>query len=196
MARLSKMSYTLAAGKKPAYCSSIGCVSCLVLYPLSARPFLTTFCSRPARRSGARPFLISHSNETNLPCWFMRTLAYPTSRQANRWVFRDVRSGVGASVGPLETFPSKMRQVEVERRVFPPLDHALVKAVACELVAETKQPLSRQSLADVTARARRALGQPISRSTVWRILDTDAIKPLTVPGSAGIGHGAAPGNAG
>lgn len=44
-------------------------------------------------------------------------------------------------------------------------------------MAETKQPLSRQSLADVTARARSALGQPISRSTVWRILDTDAIKP-------------------
>ncbi len=44
-------------------------------------------------------------------------------------------------------------------------------------MAETKQPLSRQSLADVTARARRALGQPISRSTVWRMLDTDAIKP-------------------
>jgi hypothetical protein len=53
----------------------------------------------------------------------------------------------------------------------------LVKAVACELVAETKQPLSRQSLADVTIRAQQALGQPISRSTVWRILATDAIKP-------------------
>jgi hypothetical protein len=37
--------------------------------------------------------------------------------------------------------------------------------------------LSRQSLADVTARARNALGTPISRSTVWRILATDAIKP-------------------
>ena len=37
--------------------------------------------------------------------------------------------------------------------------------------------LSRQSLADVTARAQKALGQPISRSTVWRILATDAIKP-------------------
>jgi hypothetical protein len=37
--------------------------------------------------------------------------------------------------------------------------------------------LSRQSLADVTARARNALGTPISRSTVWRILETDAIKP-------------------
>ena len=60
---------------------------------------------------------------------------------------------------------------------FPPLDHALVKAVAGELVAETKQPLSRQSLADVTARVRRAQGKPISRSTVWSILATDAIKP-------------------
>jgi hypothetical protein len=57
------------------------------------------------------------------------------------------------------------------------LDHALVKGVACELVAETQQPLSRQSLADITARARKALGQPVSRSTVWRMLTTDAIKP-------------------
>src|SRR3954471_5903078 len=43
---------------------------------------------------------------------------------------------------------------------FPPLDHAVVKALACELVAQTKQPLSRQSLADVTDRASKALGKP------------------------------------
>jgi hypothetical protein len=61
--------------------------------------------------------------------------------------------------------------------VFPPLDHALVKAVAGELVAETEPPLSRQSLADVTVRAQTALGQPIRRSTVWRLLASDAIKP-------------------
>jgi hypothetical protein len=60
---------------------------------------------------------------------------------------------------------------------FPPLDQSLVKAVACELVAETKPPLRRQALADVTARAQPALGRPISRSTVWRMLTTDAIKP-------------------
>jgi hypothetical protein len=53
----------------------------------------------------------------------------------------------------------------------------VVKAIACELVAQTKRPLSRQSLADVTARAEKALGQPIGRTTVWRILDGDAIKP-------------------
>jgi DDE superfamily endonuclease len=38
-------------------------------------------------------------------------------------------------------------------------------------------PLSRQSLADLTARAGQALGKPMSRSTVWRILDACAIKP-------------------
>ena len=53
----------------------------------------------------------------------------------------------------------------------------MVKAIACELVAQTKQPLSRQSLADVTQRSRQALGKPIGRTTVWRILDRDAIKP-------------------
>jgi hypothetical protein len=57
------------------------------------------------------------------------------------------------------------------------LDHALVKAIACELSAATQQPLRRQSLADVTARAQQALGTSISRSTVWRIVDQDALKP-------------------
>jgi hypothetical protein len=60
---------------------------------------------------------------------------------------------------------------------FPPRDEAIVKAIACETVAQTKLPLSRQSLADLTTRAHHALGKPISRSTVWRILDSDAIKP-------------------
>ena len=63
------------------------------------------------------------------------------------------------------------------KAAFSPSGHALVKAVACALVAETRQPLSRQSLADVTARVRTVLGTSISRSTVWRILETDAIKP-------------------
>lgn len=60
---------------------------------------------------------------------------------------------------------------------FPPLDEAVVKAIACEVVAQTEVPLSRQSLADLTSRARTALGKSISRSTVWRILGSDAIKP-------------------
>ena len=63
------------------------------------------------------------------------------------------------------------------RPSFPPRDESIIKAIACEVVAETSLPLSRQSLADLTTRAHYALGKPISRSTVWRVLDGDAIKP-------------------
>lgn len=70
-----------------------------------------------------------------------------------------------------------MDQDGVASPIFPPRDEAVVKAIACETVAETKLPLSRQSLDDLTTRAHYALGKPISRSTVWRLLDGDAIKP-------------------
>jgi DDE superfamily endonuclease len=53
----------------------------------------------------------------------------------------------------------------------------LIQALACEVVAETEQPLSRQSLADLTDRAKRTLDKRISRSTVWRVLHEGAIKP-------------------
>jgi len=53
----------------------------------------------------------------------------------------------------------------------------VVKAIACEVVYATERPLSRQSLADLTARACQALGKSISRSTVWRMLHADALKP-------------------
>ena len=49
--------------------------------------------------------------------------------------------------------------------------------MACEVVAETKEPLSRQSLADLVRRAQTASGKKISRTTVWRMLHEAAIKP-------------------
>jgi DDE superfamily endonuclease len=64
-----------------------------------------------------------------------------------------------------------------ERPLFPPLDQALIHAMACEVVAQTKEPLSRQSLADLVRRARETSGKKISRSTVWRMLHQAAIKP-------------------
>jgi hypothetical protein len=63
------------------------------------------------------------------------------------------------------------------RAGFPPLEQALVKAVACEAVHQTGLPLSRLSTADIARQARQALGKAISSSTVWRMLATDAIKP-------------------
>jgi hypothetical protein len=44
-------------------------------------------------------------------------------------------------------------------------------------VVQTESPLSRQSLGDLAERAAGALGKEISRKTVNRILDADAIKP-------------------
>ncbi len=118
------------------------------------------------RQRAALVLLLSHHNP-----WC------PTARRHSGCSSIRVQCAVGDTVGSRGTFPWKTSRDGAARRIFPPLDHALVKAVACELVAETKQPLSRQSLADVTARARKELGAPISRSTVWRMLDADAIKP-------------------
>jgi DDE superfamily endonuclease len=60
---------------------------------------------------------------------------------------------------------------------FPPLDRAIVTSIACDVVARTGNPLSRQSTQDLAKGAQDELNRPISRSTVWRILDADAIKP-------------------
>ena len=45
------------------------------------------------------------------------------------------------------------------------------------MIAETEEPLSRQSLADLVRRAQTTLSKKISRSTVWRMLHESAIKP-------------------
>lgn len=55
---------------------------------------------------------------------------------------------------------------------------ATVKALACELPARREEPLSRYSTADlVRAIAAHPDRPPMSASTIWRILDRDALKP-------------------
>ena len=154
-----------------------GCLPCVVPYRATVLSSHRRFWSRLNRWPGNGPFRTSCGNG---PPWFCSCLTNrwcPTVRRHSGCSSIRVQYAVGDTVGARGTFPWKTSRDGAARRIFPPLDHALVKAVACELVAETRQPLSRQSLADVTARTRNALGKPISRSTVWRILDTDAIKP-------------------
>jgi hypothetical protein len=55
---------------------------------------------------------------------------------------------------------------------------ATVKALACELPARRERPLSRYSTADLVRYIDAQPGAPaMSASTVWRILDADALKP-------------------
>jgi len=90
-----------------------------------------------------------------------------SGRQVHRW-----RKRRAAGHFSLDDLSGRGRKA-----VFPPRDQTLVKALACERVAETGEPINRQSLADLTSRARVAMGKTISHNTVWQILDEDAIKP-------------------
>ena len=154
-----------------------GCLPCVVPYQATALCSHRHSWSKLKRLLGKGPFHTSYGNGLPWSCSCITNRWCPTVRPRNEYSYIYVRCNGGGGAGPRATFRWKTSQDGAARRIFPPLDHALVKALACELVAETKQPLSRQSLADVTARARNALGTPISRSTVWRILATDAIKP-------------------
>ena len=154
-----------------------GCLPCVVPYQVTALSSHRLSWSKLKRLHGKEPLSTSCGNGPHWSCCCINSRFCPTSRQRNGCSCIRVRSNAGATVGPRATSPWKMSQDGAARLIFPPLDHAVVKALACERVAQTNQPLSRQSLADVTARARAALGKPISRSTVWRILATDAIKP-------------------
>lgn len=86
-------------------------------------------------------------------------------------------SAVGDNAGPKGTLPLKTLQDEAASRSFPPLDRAVVVSIACDVVARTGNPLSRQSTTDLAKRAQEELNKPIGRTTVWQILDEDAIKP-------------------
>lgn len=107
----------------------------------------------------------------------MSILTGTRSGLAAMWASRAGRFIAGANAGQRAISPWRTLRAVVVRPIFPPRDQALVKALACERVAQTGQPISRQSLDDLTSRAEATLGKRISRSTVWRILDEDAIKP-------------------
>ena len=61
---------------------------------------------------------------------------------------------------------------------FPPAEIAEVKALACELPAESGRPLSRWSAAELAREAvARGIVCSVSGTTVWRWLAADAIRP-------------------
>jgi hypothetical protein len=107
----------------------------------------------------------------------MSSPPWETPRRPRRSVCPLDKYNVGEVAGSLGISPSKITLAVAERRLFPPLDQALIQAMACEVVAQTKEPLSRQSVADLVRRARATVGKEISRSTVWRMLHEAAIKP-------------------
>jgi hypothetical protein len=171
------MFYNLPDGRETIRPYWRGYIACLGLSPCSALCSLKTSYSRPVSRSGGRQPRITWSSVFSWLCCSTKNPRWGMRKLAAGWACRGGKCSDGASGGRLATFLWPTGLDEAARAFFPPLDHALVKALACERVAATRQPLSRQSLADVTARAHKVLSKPISRSTVWRILDRAALKP-------------------
>jgi DDE superfamily endonuclease len=99
------------------------------------------------------------------------------SQRVRPSIFMPIPSGCGGEDGRNGTIRCTIKKDVAARPFFPPRDRAMVKAIACEAVSQTELPLSRLSTSDLAERATKALGRSISPSTVWRILDADAIKP-------------------
>ena len=154
-----------------------GCALCLARHPYIVPCFPTAFLIKRDNFHGNAQSGSNFANEPNSYFSSMSNRRFPMSRLVVVWICTPTRSGIGGDVGQPVISRWRMQQGVGPNPAFPPLDEAVVKAIACEVVCRTEQPLSRQSLADLTAQARQELGKSISRSTVWRILHTAAIKP-------------------
>jgi hypothetical protein len=88
-----------------------------------------------------------------------------------------IRCEPGGVAGRVGSFRGTIGRDPGVRPAFPPAEQAEVTAVACELTSESGEPLSRQSLGDVCRRVAASRPTPMSRSTVWRLLDRLALKP-------------------
>lgn len=70
------------------------------------------------------------------------------------------------------------RRGPAARGLFPPKVEAAVKKVACQLPAEHEEPLSRLFIPDIKRLViADKIVDSISESTIWRILEADALKP-------------------
>jgi hypothetical protein len=117
---------------------------------------------------------------TNGPAWSCCspiTPPAPALPQPAPWRCTPTPSGAGASPGAAALPPWTTSPAAAARPLVPPAEQAVVKAIAGEAVYPTDWPLRRLSVADLAARARQALGKPLSPSTTGRILDGDTSKP-------------------
>src|SRR3954451_16735594 len=156
---------------------ALGVVSCLALRLFISRPSLRSSSPRLDASSAREPRRRTPGSVHAWSCCSTNSPRSPTWRPPLVSISIPVPSAVGGNAGPEGSSPLTTIPAVAVSRSFPPLDRAVVASIACDVVARTGNPLSRPSTTDLAQRARDELNQPIGRSTVWRILDEDAIKP-------------------
>src|SRR5271157_3482287 len=154
-----------------------GVAPCLARRLWTGPCFRLSFLINAGASSVGELCLTASTKELDWPFCSTNPLQRRTSQLEHWSSYIRIPCASGGTVGRAATFPWPIKRAGVASPLFPPRDRAIVKAVACEAVSQTKLPLSRLSTSDLAERAAVALGRSISPSTVWRILDTDAIKP-------------------
>jgi hypothetical protein len=147
--------------------------------PRSTSLFSPPLTWRPAvNSSGVGMPLTSNSSVRAWPSSSMIDPAYPASRSPANWVCPRRPSASGGSVGAGNPSPWRTSRDRGAPRSFPPEQVAHVKAIACELPAKHGRPLSRFSLSEIVAAvlADDTITR-IGRTTVWRILHQDGLRP-------------------
>jgi hypothetical protein len=135
------------------------------------------FSPRPTASCALALLLHTSGNAPTSSCFCTNAPRFPTWKLLRASTFTPTPSASGDSGGPKAGLPWKTNPDEAASPSFPPLDRAVIVSIACDVVARTGNPLSRQSTTDLAKRAQEELNKDISRSTVWKILDADAIKP-------------------
>ena len=132
---------------------------------------------KPRHCGGDARFLFNCGNERPWSVCCTKSRRFRIRKLLPRCTCRSIGFDTGDAAGRSAIGRWRTNQGVGVSSIFPPLDRAVVQAIACELIYKTEQPLSRQSVSDLTRRARRALSKPISPSTVWRILHEADLKP-------------------
>ena len=106
-------------------------------------------------------------------------MVFPMRRSAHGCPCPDRSSASGANAFLISEVPGSTTNLAPGGRpVFPPEVIVQIKAMACELPATSKLPLSRFSREDLAREAvNRGIVARISGTTIWRWLDADAIRP-------------------
>jgi len=155
----------------------LGVVSCLDLRRFITRVSRLSSSPRPGGSLSLAPRRRTSGSALAWSCSFTNTPPFPTRQPLPASISIPIPFAAGGTAGPDVSSLSRTIRAGAASRSFPPLDRAVITSIACDVVARTGNPLSRQSSTDLANRARDELNKPISRSTVWRILDEDAIKP-------------------
>ena len=169
--------YSRSVGSESRSLFANGLASWLAPHLLIDRRFLRNSANHVVVSFVGGPSHLPNTKGRDWLCSSTKSRPCPTSRRGPSWSCTPTRSDSGGGAGREAISPWPIRPGGGESPIFPPRDQAVVKAIACEAVSQTQLPLSRLSTTDLAARAAVALGRDISPSTVWRILDADAIKP-------------------